>query len=114
MTRRYLPSTLAGLARDWERPGPSVTDPVVAVDDSEEAEYAALMGAADLSAELVAGGPDGTRRRVVVVVESGADPGAPRWSDVVAVHVDDGDDADPDDELGWWATQEVPALLGSP
>ena len=112
MTRRYLPSTLADLARDWERPGPAVGDAVVATDESEEAEYAALTEAADRSAERLAGAPDGSRRRVVVVVEDGADPAAPRWSDVVAVHVDDHDDAHPDDELGWWATQEVPDLLG--
>ena len=113
MTRRYVPSTLADLSRDWERPGPAVDDVVEAADDSEEAEYAALTEAADLSAARVLGAPDGSRRRVVVVVESGADAAAPRWSDVVAVHVDDRDDADPDDELGWWATQEVPGLLGS-
>ena len=113
MTRAYLPSTLSDLARDWERPGPTATDRVVAEEESEEAEYAALMGAADLSAERVAGAPDGARRRVVVVVESGADPTAPRWSEVVAVHADDHDDADPDDELGWWAIQEVPDLLSS-
>ena len=113
MTRAYLPSTLGDLARDWERPGPEVQDPVVAEEESEESEYAALMGAADLSAERVAGAPDGARRRVVVVVESGAARAAPRGSDVVAVHADDHDDADPDDELGWWATQEVPDLLAS-
>jgi hypothetical protein len=34
---------------------------------------------------------------------------------VVAVHADDaerGPDADPDDDLAWYATQEVPDLLG--
>jgi hypothetical protein len=110
--RAYLPSTLPDLARDWDGPGPSSAGAVVAADESEEAEYAALMAAADASAARVAGAPDGTRRRVVVVVESGADASAPRWSDVVAVHADSDDDADPDDELGWWATQEVPDLLG--
>ena len=35
------------------------------------------------------------------------------WRDVVAVHVDDRDDADPDDDLAWWATQEIGDLLGS-
>ena len=33
------------------------------------------------------------------------------WRDVVAVHVDDRDDADPDDDLAWWATQEIDDLL---
>ena len=70
MTRRYLPSTLPRLAEDWEREGPSPVDPVLAEDDGEETEYAALMTAADASAELVAGLPDGQRRRVVVVVET--------------------------------------------
>ena len=112
MTRRYLPSTLGDLARDWEVAGPVARDAVVAADETEEAEYAALTEAAERSAARVADAPDGARRRVVVVVESGADGAAPRWSDVVAVHVDDRDDADPDDEPGWWATQEVPDLLG--
>jgi hypothetical protein len=87
---------------------------VPAQDESEESEYDALMEAAELSAERVANAPDGFRRRLVVVVESGADPATPRWSDVVAVHADDRDDSDPDDELGWWATQEVPQLLDTP
>jgi len=36
-------------------------------------------------------------------------------ADVVAVHADPADlpdDADPDDDLGWYATQEIPDLLG--
>ena len=41
--RRYVPTTLPGLARDWESDGPELTDPVLAEDDSEESEYAALM-----------------------------------------------------------------------
>ncbi len=111
MTRRYLPSTLPRLAEDWEREGPSPVDPVLAEDDGEETEYAALMTAADASAELVAGLPDGQRRRVVVVVETATSDGPVTWRDVVAVHVDDRDDAHPDDDLAWWATQEVGDLL---
>ncbi len=117
MTRRYLPSTLPRLVEEWEGVGPQVLDPVVAEDDAEESEYAALMTAADVSAELLAGLPDGQRRRVVVVAETtGADvpDDAPvAWRDVVAVHVDDRDDAHPDDDLAWWAVQEIGDLLAS-
>ena len=66
---------------------------VVAADDGEESEYAALMTAADASAELLAGLPDGERRRVVVVAETATADGPVRWRDVVAVHVDTEDDA---------------------
>ena len=91
--------------------GREVLDPVVAEDDGEETEYAALMTAADASAELLAGLPDGRRRRVVVVAETAAADGPVAWRDVVAVHVDSQDDADPDDDLAWWATQEIGDLL---
>jgi hypothetical protein len=111
--RRYVPSTLPGLARDWETDGPELTDPVPAEDDSEESEYAALMTAADASAELVAGLPDGSRRRVVVVVETAVADQPVTWRDVVAVHVDSQDDADQDDDLAWWATQEIGDLIAS-
>ena len=114
MTRSYLPTTLPRLAEDWAADGPRVADPVVAADDSEETEYAALMTAADASAELVSGLADGQRRRVVVVVETAGSGGPPAWRDVVAVHVDSDDDADPDDDLAWWATQEVGDLIASP
>jgi hypothetical protein len=111
VTRSYLPTTLCLLAEDWAADGPRVVDPVVADDDAEKTEYAALMTAADASAELVSGLPDGRRRRVVVVVETTGSDGPPAWRDVVAVHVDSHDDADPDDDLAWWATQEVGDLL---
>jgi hypothetical protein len=83
----------------------------------EEAEYAALQHAADLSAGLL----EGPGRRVVVVAELAGDGAAVPLRRVVAVHVDDAaidpayltDDGvrEPPD-LGWWATQELPALLG--
>lgn len=114
MTRRYLPSTLPHLADDWAVDGPRVVDAVVAADDGEEGEYAALMTAADASAELVAGLPDGQRRRVVVVAETATADAPVRWRDVVAVHVDTEDDAGDDDDLAWWATQEVADLVASP
>jgi hypothetical protein len=113
VTRRYGPSTLPRLAERWEADGPEVVDAVVADDDAEETEYAALMTAADASAELLAGLPDGQRRRVVVVAETVTGDAPVRWRDVVAVHVDDHDDAGPDEDLAWWATQEIGALLAS-
>ena len=113
MSRRYLPTTLPRLAEQWDGEGPELLDPVLAEDDAEETEYAALMTAADASAELLAGLPDGRRRRVVVVVETASADAPVRWRDVVAVHVDDRDDADPDDDLAWWATQEIGDLLAS-
>ena len=113
MSRRYLPTTLPRLAEQWDGEGPELLDPVLAEDDSEETEYAALMTAADASAELLAGLPDGRRRRVVVVVETASADAPVRWRDVVAVPVDDRDDADPDDDLAWWATQEIGDLLAS-
>lgn len=114
MIRRYLPSTLPRLAEQWAADGPEVVDPVVAEDDGEETEYAALMTAADASAELIAGLPEGQRRRVVVVAETATDRDPVAWRHVVAVHVDSQDDADPDDDLAWWATQEIGDLLTSP
>jgi hypothetical protein len=84
---------------------------VVATDESEESEYDALVAAADASAGLVAGLADGLRRRVVVVAEVAGEPAAIGIDDVVAVHADATDDADPDDDLGWYATQEIPGLI---
>jgi hypothetical protein len=98
--RRYQPTTLLGLAEGF-----AIDDDVVlAESDAEEDEYAALMTAADLSAERLAGLPDGQRRRVVVVLDA-AD------TRIVAVHADTVDDADPDDDLAWYAAQEVDSLL---
>lgn len=113
MTRRYLPSTLPRLAEEWAAAGPTPDDAVLPDGDGEEQEYAALMTAADASAELVDGLPDGQRRRVVVVAETRGVDGPVAWREVVAVHVDDHDDADPDDDLAWWATQEIGDLLTS-
>jgi hypothetical protein len=106
--RVYLPLTLATLAEFFEAGEvPASVDKVVAEDDSEEAEYAALMTAADASAELL----EGSGRRVVlaadVVEVAGAVP-TKRWA---AVLVDTEDDADPDDDLAWYATQEISDVL---
>lgn len=113
-TRGYLPLTIAGLA-EADAAGEAVLtdDVVVAPDDSEEQEYAALMTAADASAELL----DGPGRRVVLVVDLPGEPVAgervprARWA---AVHADAEDrpaGADPDDDLGWFGVQEIPHLL---
>ena len=110
MTRLYLPTTLALLRAAWATGALPSADAVVAESDDELAEYAALMTAADASAELL----DGPGRRVVVVAEV-TDPAHPvPLKRVVSVHADPADrpaGADPDDDLAWYATQEVPDLL---
>ncbi|GAA4379973.1 DUF6912 family protein [Nocardioides caricicola] len=112
--RAYLPTTLALLAEQHAEGHVVVTDDVViATEDDEESEYDALMTAADASAALL----PGPGRRVVVVAELDKAP-EPGWTiplkRVVAVHADTEDrpaGADPDDDLGWFATQEIPFLL---
>ncbi|NYJ00565.1 nucleoid-associated protein YgaU [Nocardioides thalensis] len=109
MPRVYVPATLATLG-EYVAAGrvPAATERVVAPADDEETEYAALMTAADLSAEAVSG--DG--RRVVITVETAGDGGGDlAWADVVAVHADTEPFTDPDDDLAWFATQEVGDLL---
>jgi hypothetical protein len=110
--RIYLPTTTAGLARlRDERSLPADAERYVADGDSEEQEYAALMAAAADSAGLL----EGPGRRVVVVAEVADPDAAVRLRDVVAVHADPGErpaGADADDDLGWYATQEIDALLG--
>lgn len=118
-TRVYLPTTRSALdalvaGEDWaavqQRLG---AEPVVATGDGEDEEYAALMTAADASTALgVAAGEPGLRR--VVVVAELPSPDAPvALDDVVAVHLDTEDrdaDADPDDDLAWFAPEELPHL----
>ena len=112
--RRYVPhDPRRARSRLASADGPELTDPVLAEDESEEAEYAALMTAADASAELVAGLPDGARRRVVLVAESAVADQPVTWRDVGAVHVDTEDDAADDDDLAWFATQEIGDLIAS-
>jgi hypothetical protein len=111
MTRVYLATTRDGLAQ-LHATGtvPAGVERVVASDDDEASEYDALMTAAAVSAEL--GGPG--RRRVVVVAEVADADGQVAIGDVAAVHCDPHDrpaDADPDDDLAWFATQEIPDLL---
>jgi hypothetical protein len=114
--RLYVPATLELLGR-WHAAGevpaadPGVLGAFEAPDDTEEAEYAALMSAADASAEMLAG----PGRRVVLVVEAGS-PTAPSPSrEWAAVHADLAErppGADPDEDLGWFGTQEIPDLVG--
>lgn len=106
--RVYVPTTLAGLA-SYVATGlvPAADDRFVAPDDTEEGEYAALLAAGAAAADLL----EGPGRRVVVVAEvADADDAVP-MREVVAVHADATEGADPDDDLAWFATQEVPHLL---
>jgi hypothetical protein len=107
-TRVYVPTTLDGLAGFVLEGGiHEAAERVEAADDSEEAEYDALMAAADVSAGLL----QGPGKRVVVVAETSEPTGVIALRLVVAVHVDTEDDADPDADLAWYATQEIPDLL---
>ena len=111
MTRVYLPTTLEELSRFVEAGEiPADVERVVAAGSEEESEYAALMSAADASAALLGG----AGRRVVVVAELPDPAGAAPLSRVVAVHADTEDrpaGADPDEDLGWYASQEIEQLL---
>jgi uncharacterized protein DUF6912 len=107
-TRVYVPTTIDGLAGFVLEGGiPEAAVRFEAADESEEAEYAALMGAADTSAELL----EGPGKRVVVVAETSDPDGVIPMRLVVAVHADTEDDADPDADLAWYATQEIADLL---
>ena len=107
-TRVYVPTTLDGLAGFVLEGGiPEAAERVEAADESEEAEYDALMAAAAISASLL----EGPGKRVVVVAETSEPTGVIAMRLVVAVHVDTEDDADPDADLAWYATQEIPDLL---
>jgi hypothetical protein len=109
--RIYVPATLDLLA-GWVAAGEVPTaGSVAAPDEQEESEYAALLAAADASAALLGG----VGRRVVVVARTAGRGVAVPLREVVAVHADteefDPAEVDPP-ELGWFATQEIPDLLG--
>ncbi|HEY6934571.1 MAG TPA: hypothetical protein VI452_14320 [Marmoricola sp.] len=135
-TRVWLPAIVDDLRQWWtDREVPPVAGHAVtrAVQESwpeaaeEEWEYAVLLAAADdAAAMLPAPGP-----RVVVVVEAdGVEPGegsavrltAPvPWRRLAAVLADPpgtqvpaNAPADELPDLGWYAVQEVPALVGAP
>jgi hypothetical protein len=115
--RLYVPSTLHQLGVLHHSGSLHLGDDVVvAPDDTEDAEYDALIAAAETSAVLAAELDPGERRRVVVVAELATLAESVSLSDVVAVHADAVDlpvDADPEnlEDLGWYATQEIPDLL---
>jgi uncharacterized protein DUF6912 len=110
--RIYLPTTPEGLRRLRDDGSlPASAERYVADGDSEEQEYAALMAAAADSAALLGG----AGRRVVVVADVADPDGDVPLRDVAAVHADPEDrpaGADPDDDLAWYAVQEIDELLG--
>jgi hypothetical protein len=133
--RVYLPVTstqLAALVAEGRLPGPVRAHAVTPAlrdawpeADEESWEYAALMAAAATSA--ASRGPGDRRRRMVVaadvasvepvddedvtLVEVAADVA---WRDVAAAHVDTADDAGDDEDLAWFATQEIAELVSDP
>lgn len=137
--RVYVPLTSSGLAAlvaEGRLDGPlrahAVTDTlrqVWAGADDEELEYAALVAAGDAS--WAARGPGDRPRRHVVAADVPAvadvgDPGDPSavdvaadvpWKRIASAHVDTDDQPEgetPDDDLAWFATQEVAGLVGEP
>ena len=110
--RVYVPASLTALAELVARGElPPSSDRFVAADDTEEAEYDALGEAAEASAAMLGG----VGRRVVVVAEVPDPDGAVPLTLVEAVHADTADvDPGVDDlpDLGWYAVQEIPDLLG--
>lgn len=110
-TRHYLPTTRDQLATWYDAGQVPPTDLFfVPPEDTDLGEYSALMDAADHSSTLAGG--DG--RRMVLVVETAGDATHEPmvWRLVVALHVDVAAGARPDDELAWYATQEIGPLLG--
>jgi hypothetical protein len=113
VTRVYVPTTIAGLSA-LSRDGvlPPGLERLVAAAADEESEYAALMAAAEESAALL----ESAGLRVVVVAEVADPDGVVRRRDVVAVHADPSErspGADPDEDLAWYATQEIEAFLAA-
>ena len=110
--RVYVPASLTVLAELATRGElPASTDRFVAAEETEEAEYDALAEAAAASAGLLGAGG----RRVVVVADLDDPDGPVPITLVAAVHAD-AEEVDPasDDlpDLGWYAVQEIPDLLG--
>ncbi len=135
--RVYLPVTRAGLTRlvaEGRLEGPltahAVTPALRAAwpeGDEEQWSWAALMAAAEAS-RGAPGTSEGPRRHVVAadVPSWEHDPGADEeegdptrvrvaadvpWKRVASAHVDTVDDAAEDDELAWFATQEIRHLV---
>jgi hypothetical protein len=134
--RVYVPLTSSGLVRlvaEGRLDGPLRAHAVTEAlrgdwpeGDEESWEYAALMAAAADSASLRGEG-DAPRRYVVAadvpsfVPVEGSDPTLVEvaadvpWKNVAAAHVDtsdwSGDGAEEDDDLAWFATQEIAQLV---
>lgn len=78
----------------------------MAEQEDEESEYAALMVAAEASRD------QGAARRVVVVADAGADADATIPFDRVrSVHADPYADVPVEDDLAWYAADEIPDLV---
>lgn len=109
MIRLYVPASFEELARFHADGGVPTGEAVGAVDTTEEAEYDALMEAAALSAERAA--RTGDPRRVVIAVDVTTPGLTAPIADVASVHVDPVPGAEPDDDLAWYARQEIDQLL---
>lgn len=112
MSRVYVPVSREELAAYLEAGlVPGSNEYVVAEDESEDAEYEALEAAAADARDRL----DGPGRRYVIVAEAGIEGGEIPWRLVHAVHADT-EDVDPAadalPELAWFATQEIPDLIG--
>ncbi|WP_206051683.1 DUF6912 family protein [Nocardioides ferulae] len=131
--RVYVPvtsSTLATMVAERRLVGPlrahAVTEALCEAwpeGDDEGWEYAALMAAAADSTRLRAEG-DAPRRVVLAADVSGATPvggeddatlvevaGDLLWKHLASGHLDTVDDAADDDDLAWYATQELADLV---
>lgn len=112
--RIWIPTTLTDLATAHAAGEVPAGEGRLTAPEDEEQEYAALVEAAAASAALLVSRGQAGGRRTVLVAELGDadDPdGAVPMRRVQAVHVDTHEDAAEDDDLGWFATQEVPHLL---
>jgi hypothetical protein len=108
--RLYLPATLSALATyAADREIPEDVDGLTPPDESEEGEYATLMEAAAASRSMLAG----PGRRVVIVAEVDRLGDPVPLSRVVAVHVDTDEGAADNDDLAWYAAQEIPDLIST-
>ncbi len=130
--RVFVPLTWSGLAAFVETgriPGPlrahAVTDDLRRAwpeADQDDGEYAALLAAAGASRDLA---EDPGARRVVIAadvssVEAVGEAEAATevdlahdvvWRNVAAAHLDEAPGAADDDDLSWFATQEIAGLL---
>ena len=118
--RVYLPTTTATLGDEvaaGEFVVPEGVDLVVAESEEEEAEYAALLTAADASTALATASGVPGLRRVVLVFEADAVPVPGERlpaRQLVAAHLDTEDrtsESDPDDDLAWFIPGELAHLV---